>query len=157
MRNALFYLTYNGLYNYTNGIGTQTQMLLSGLEAIQEALVGKYGRLDVHVVCPLPDAYTWGLDKAFFERQRRRLARLGGHVHLIPYKEQVGQDLWEIRSWQALCRNVAPLLQRQTTAYDRSLIVCVDQPWLQTPAALARLQGQTLRQGINLLLALYST
>ena len=34
MRKALFYLTYNGIYNFTNGIGTQTQLLLRGLERL---------------------------------------------------------------------------------------------------------------------------
>ena len=32
MPKAIFYLTYNGIYNLTNGIGTQTQLLLRGLE-----------------------------------------------------------------------------------------------------------------------------
>ena len=155
MRNALFYLTYNGLYNFTNGIGTQTQTLISGLEAIQGALVGQYGPIDVHVVCPWPDAHTWGFDPAFFQRQQRRLAELGGHVHLIPYKEQPQQDLWEIRSWGALCQNVAPLLDAQTAAYDRSLIICVDQPWVQTPLMMS--QGKELSHRIDVLLVLYST
>ncbi|MDH3598585.1 MAG: hypothetical protein OEU26_02975, partial [Candidatus Tectomicrobia bacterium] len=137
MRNALFYLTYNGLYNFTNGIGTQTQLLLGGLEMLHEALAADYGPLDVHVICPLPDAQTWGYDPVFFELQSERVTALGGRVHLIPYKTQPQQDLWDIRSWTTLCENVAPLLHAQTALYDRSLIICVDQPWLQTPHALA--------------------
>jgi glycosyltransferase involved in cell wall biosynthesis len=155
MRNAIFYLTYNGLYNFTNGIGTQTQLLISGLEVMQEALMARYGRIDVHVVCPAPDAHTWGYDHAFFQRQRQRLAELGGHVHLIPYKQEAAQDLWEIRSWKSLCQNVAPLLHTQTAAYERSLIICVDQPWLQMPYTLRI--GQRLPQHIDMLLVLYST
>src|SRR5262249_38044269 len=131
MRNAIFYLTYNGLYNFTNGIGTQTQLFISGLEAMREALMITYGPIDVHMVCPLPDGHTWGYDQAFLHRQQQRLAELGGRVHLIPYKYDSPQDLWEIRSWKALCQNVAPLLHTHTAAYDRSLIICVDQPWLQ--------------------------
>ena len=95
MRNAIFYLTYNGLYNFTNGIGTQTQLLISGLEAIQETLIAQYGRIDVHVVCPAPDTQTWGYEHTFFQRQQQRLAALGGYVHLIPYKQDPEQDLWE--------------------------------------------------------------
>jgi glycosyltransferase involved in cell wall biosynthesis len=157
MRHAIFYLTYNGLYNFTNGIGTQTQLLISGLEAMQESLRARYGRIDVHVVCPLPDAHTWGYDNAFFQRQRRRLAALGGHVHLIPYKAGPEQDLWDVRSWTTLCQNVAPLLHTQTAPYDRALIICVDQPWLHTPAALGVGQGRAWPPHIDLLLALYST
>jgi glycosyltransferase involved in cell wall biosynthesis len=157
MRSAIFYLTYNGLYNFTNGIGTQTQLLISGLEAIQEALITTYGLIDVHVICPLPDAQTWGYDHAFFERQQQRLEDLGGQVHLIPYKRDPAQDLWELRSWKALCQNVAPLLRAETAVYDRSLIICVDQPWLQTPYALRMDKGQVLPHHIDMLLVLYST
>ncbi len=157
MRNAIFYLTYNGLYNFTNGIGTQTQLLISGLEGIMEGLKMQHGPIDVHIVCPSPDAHTWGYDQAFFQRQQQRLARLGGYVHLIPYKRGPTQDLWEIRSWKALCQNVVPLLQAQAATYDRSLIICVDQPWLQTPYGLRMGKGQILPRHLDILLVLYST
>ncbi|HJU11268.1 MAG TPA: glycosyltransferase family 4 protein [Candidatus Binataceae bacterium] len=150
MRNAIFYLTYNGLYNFTNGIGTQTQLLISGFDALQETLVRQHGPIDLHMVCPAPDADTWGYDHAFFQRQQERLAVVHGHVHLIPYKREPNQDLWEIRSWKSLCQNVAPLLHAQTAVYDRSLIICVDQPWLQTPYSFG--MGQT-----DIMLVLYST
>ncbi len=157
MRNAIFYLTYNGLYNFTNGIGTQTQLLISGLEALQATLTTRYGCIDVHVVCPVPGAHTWGYDHAFYERQQQRLMAFGGHVHLIPYQRARGRDLWDVRSWKALGRNVAPLLHTQTASYDRSLIICVDQPWLQTPYALRVGQGRVLPPRIDVLLVLYST
>ncbi len=157
MRNAIFYLTYNGLYNFTNGIGTQAQLLISGLEAMQEALVTRYGPIDLHLICPSPDAHTWGYDHAFFQRQQARLAGLGGQVHLVPYKREPAQDLWEVRSWKSLCQNVAPLVHSQTAAYDRSLIICVDQPWLQTPYALRVGKGQRLPPHVDMLLVLYST
>jgi glycosyltransferase involved in cell wall biosynthesis len=157
MRNAIFYLTYNGLYNFTNGIGTQTQLLIGGLEALRERLSKTYGSIDLHVVCPTPDADTWGYDPAFYQRQQERLTRLGGYVHLIPYKEHPNQNLWEIRSWEALGQNVAPLLHAQTADYGRSLIICVDQPWLQTPYALSIEQSLTSSCQIDVLLVLYST
>jgi glycosyltransferase involved in cell wall biosynthesis len=156
MRNALFYLTYNGLYNFTNGIGTQTQLLLSGMEALHETLVAQYGPIDTHLVCPLPDERTWGYDPAFFGRQQHRIAALGGQVHLIPYQAQPAQELWDIRSWEALCRHVAPLLLAQTAAYDRSLIIGVDQPWLQTPRALLCHRSK-MPSATDVLLVLYNT
>jgi glycosyltransferase involved in cell wall biosynthesis len=104
----------------------------------------------------LPDEHTWGYDPYFFERQQQRIARLGGYVHLIPYKVEPEQDLWEIRSWKALCQNVAPMLQSQTAAYDRSLIICVDQPWLQTPFGTGKGNEDRSLQA-DILLVLYST
>jgi glycosyltransferase involved in cell wall biosynthesis len=155
MRNAIFYLTYNGLYNFTNGIGTQTQLLIGGLEMLRETLIRRYGSIDLHVVCPAPDTDTWGYDQAFFKRQQERLAKLDGYVHLIQYKHEPTQDLWEIRSWKALCKNVAPLLHPLTAAYERSLIICVDQPWLQTPYSFG--MDQSVKRQAYTLLVLYST
>src|SRR5918996_1052241 len=83
MRNALFYFTYNGLYNFTNGIGTQTQLLLSGLEHIRTHIEARYGTLDTHVVAPRPEGATWGYDPVFFQQQQRRIEALGGRVHLL--------------------------------------------------------------------------
>jgi len=157
MRNAIFYLTYNGLYNFTNGIGTQTQLLITGLEALKDELAKTYGSIDLHVICPEPDKQTWGYEHGFYQRQQERVRHLGGQVHLIPYKQQPSQDLWGISSWKALCRNVAPLLHQQALAYDRSLIICVDQPWLQTPYYLKMERGLAFQNQADVLLVLYST
>ena len=67
MTHAIIYLTYNGLYNFTNGIGTQTQLLLRGLEVLQDTLTQQSGPLHLHIVCPQPDTATWGFDAAFFQ------------------------------------------------------------------------------------------
>src|SRR5919202_2630277 len=83
MPNAIFYLTYNGIYNFTNGIGTQTQLLLRGLERLQPARARQYGPIQLHVVCPRPDDATWGYDPQFLQTQQRRLATLGGQLHFI--------------------------------------------------------------------------
>jgi glycosyltransferase involved in cell wall biosynthesis len=157
MHNAIFYLTYNGLYNFTNGIGTQTQLLITGLEALRDELAKTYSSIDLHVICPEPDAQTWGYDHSFYQRQRERVRQLGGQVHLIPYKQQPRQDLWGISSWKALCQNVAPLLRQQALAYERSLIICVDQPWLQTPYYLKTDGGLAFRNQTDILLVPYST
>lgn len=156
MQNAIFYLTYNGIYNLTNGIGTQTQLLLGGLERLHHDLDTQYGPIDVHVICPAPDELTWGYDREFLHTQRQRIAALGGQLHFIPYKSQPEQELWDIGSWQTLCREVVPVLLPKILAYDRSLIICIDQPWLQIPHTLIRHQSSAL-QHTQTLLVLYNT
>ncbi len=155
-RKALFYLTYNGLYNFTNGISTQTQLLLSGLERIRAQIEAEYGPFDTHVVAPRPEVPTWGYDSAFFREQQQRIEALGGRVHLLPYRTHPQQELWEIRSWDALSQHAAALLQAQTAAYDHSLVICIDQPWLHTPNALATCYG-SLPPRTDCLLVLYNT
>lgn len=154
MRSAIFYLTYNGVYNFTNGIGTQTQLLLRGLEYTKDDLERQFGALDVHLVCPLPDQATWGYDEQFFRRQQERLSGLGGQLHLVPYTARQDQELWDIGSWRTLCEQVAPLLQSKLADYDRCLIICIDQPWLQVPLYMGKIHPG---QHAQTLLVLYNT
>lgn len=156
MHKALFYLTYNGIYNFTNGIGTQTQLLLRGLERLQERLTRDYGPLAVHVVCPLPDEHTWGYDAPFFQQQQERLAALQGQLHYIPYKRRAETELWDVTTWQHLCAQAAQVIQQQCQAYDESLLICVDQPWLHTPRYLPSATAHGPGR-VQTLLVLYST
>jgi len=156
MPNAIFYLTYNGIYNFTNGIGTQTQLLLRGLERLQPALERQYGPIHLHVVCPRPDDATWGYDPQFLRTQQQRLAALGGQLHFIPYKSRPADDLWDVARWHTLCAEAAKLLLQQCTAYDSCLLIPIDQPWLQTPLYMARL-APDIFQHVQALLVLYST
>ena len=156
MPNALFYLTYNGIYNFTNGIGTQTQLLLRGLERLQPVLERQYGPIPLHIVCPRPDNATWGYDLQFLQIQQQRLEALGGQLHFIPYKSRPEDDLWEVARWHTLCAEAAQLLLQQCTRYDHCLVIPIDQPWLQTPLYMARLAPDVF-QRVQALLVLYST
>src|SRR5215475_3976709 len=156
MSKALFYLTYNGIYNFTNGIGTQTQLLLRGLERLQPALERQYGPIPLHVVCPHPDDATWGYDQQFLQRQQQRLEALGGQLHFISYKSRPEDDLWDVARWHTLCAEAAQLLLQLCTKYDHCLIIPIDQPWLQTPLYMARL-APDIFQRVQALLVLYST
>src|SRR5215510_14043070 len=156
MSNAIFYLTYNGIYNFTNGIGTQTQLLLRGLERLQPALESVYGPLQLHVVCPRPDTATWGYDPQLLQTQQQRLEAFGGQLHFISYKARLEDDLWDVARWHTLCAKAAQLLLQQCMLYDNCLIIPIDQPWLQTPLYMARLAPDVF-QRVQALLVLYST
>lgn len=155
IRSALAYLTYNGIYNFTNGIGTQSQLLLSGLEHLKDELYTEFGTLDIHIACPMPDQLTWGFDKAFLHRQHERIKALGGSLYFVPYKKHQAQELWHLKSWLSLSKMVTPWLQTLYTQYDRCLTVCVDQPWLLTPSFLQH--GRRVKQQQPILLVLYNT
>jgi glycosyltransferase involved in cell wall biosynthesis len=156
MPRAIFYLTYNGVYNFTNGIGTQTQLLLRGLERLLPTLERQYGPIHVHVVCPRPDDATWGYDPHFLQQQHQRLLALGGQLHFIPYKSRPEDDLWEVARWHTLCTEAAQLLLQQCLVYDNCLVMPIDQPWLHTPLYMARLAPDVF-QRVQALLVLYST
>jgi len=156
MPNAICYLTYNGIYNFTNGIGTQTQLLLRGLERLYPALAREYGPIHLHVVCPQPDEATWGYDPQLLYTQRQRLTALGGQLHLLPYKARPEDDRWDVARWHTLWSEAARLLLQLCPAYDNCLVMPIDQPWLQTPLYMFRLASDVF-QRVQALLVLYST
>lgn len=156
MRRALFYLTYNGIYNFTNGIGTQTQLLLRGLERFSSVLEKQYGPLPLYVICPQPDAHTWGYDAAFLRRQQERILALRGQLHLLPYKQHAESELWDVATWHYLCEQAARFIDHMRRKFDECLLICIDQPWLHTPRLLS--PGIPGKIGnTQTLLVLYST
>lgn len=155
-RHTLVYLTYNGIYNFTNGIGTQTQLFLATLERLRPTLEHAYGPLGLHIVCPQPDADTWGYDAAFQQQQEQRVQALGGQVHYLPYKTQPATDLWAVSTWHALCAAAARLIAPLVTDETRCLLIPIDQPWLHTPTYLAQMAPEVFRR-VQALLVLYST
>ncbi len=156
MGKALFYLTYNGIYNFTNGIGTQTQLLLGGMERLQHDLARRYGAVHLHIVCPLPDQHTWGYDPDLLQQQQQRLTALQGHLHLLPYQHHPDAALWDVATWHHLSAQAAQLLAQQHQAYHDCLLMCVDQPWLHTPHYLAAI-APARPQRVRTLLVPYST
>ena len=156
MRNAIFYLTYNGIYNFTNGIGTQTRLVLRGLEHMRDRLESQYGTLHFHVVCPQPDVWTWGYDPTLLQTQGARVRALGGEIHTLPYKTHPTQELWDVTVWQRLSAAAAQVVQQHSAAYDRCLLICVDQPWLQVPRYMT-MSLQERRDRVHTLLVLYNT
>jgi len=156
VRNAIFYLTYNGLYNFTNGIGTQTQLLISGLEAIREALMRRMGPSMCMWSAPYPMRTPGVMIMPSFSGSSNVLRRSVGKYISFPTSATLSKTLGA-PFLGGLCQNVAPLLHTQTAAYDRSLIIGVDQPWLQTTYALGMGKGQVSPHHIDMLLVLYST
>ena len=157
MSNAIFYLTYNGIYNFTNGIRIQTQLLLRGMERLQLVSNASTDRSTLHVVCPRPDDATWGYDPQFCRRSRLASGGPGRAApSFLPYRSRPEDDLWDVARWHTLCAEAAQLLRQQCTRYDHCLIMPIDQPWLQTPLYMARLAPDVF-QRVQALLVLYST
>ena len=57
-KRALFYLTFNGVYNNNNGIGTQTKLLLDGTTKYYKELTSQFGDFSVNIVSPIYNVKT---------------------------------------------------------------------------------------------------
>lgn len=63
MKNGIFFLTYDGYYNFTSGIGTQTRTFLKGIEAYYQKYSEIYGEFEVNLIVPNFDNTVYAYDE----------------------------------------------------------------------------------------------
>lgn len=139
MTRAIYYLTFNGVYNLNNGIGTQTRTFLQGLTREWPAIVRRYGATQVHVVAPAyHPASTPDYSEALLSETKSLVRGLGGSVHLLRSQERTG--FWNRATWEALSRRAARMLAHTSRSHGESLIVAIDAPFLRVPLYLGQMK-----------------
>lgn len=155
MTNAVFYLTYNGVFNNTNGIGTQTRTFLSGMEQHHAVLAREFGDFNVHLIAPVPNERWWGYSPDALAYAHTIARRLGGGVHFCPYLTG-DDDFWSAPSWLAISTAAAAIVLEWAQRYDRLLVIANDIPFLHAPGIIARARGD-FGVDIQSLIALYGS
>lgn len=155
MTRAIFYLTYNGVFNNTNGIGTQAKTFLSGVSQFYPALRKEFGDFSVHLVTPMYDERWWGYTPADLAYARDTVARLGGAVHVCPYRTS-DDEFWTPASWLALSASAAATVLAQAQAYGSSLVIANDIPFLHTPLFIEH-SKHDLAVTVQSIIALYGS
>lgn len=131
--NAIFYLTYNGVFNCTNGICTQTKTILNSIQKNYRDFAKVFGDFHFYIICPESTSTekfndTWvfadGVTKA-----------TGGSVIEIKYGNRI---LWSIESWKRLSKHSANVIENLAKYYKQILVISVDTPFLQTALNLER-------------------
>lgn len=154
-RRAVLYCTVNGVCNNTNGLGRQTNTLLSALQRHRDRLTCHVGSFDVHLACPQPGPDMWGFDPADLAISRRVVASWGGLVHALPYETRV--EFWSVSTWRALSEAAARCALRLARRYDELLVIAVDTPFAVLGEVLAHREPSETRCRVRVLLAFYST
>lgn len=152
---ALFYLTYNGIFNNTNGIGTQTKTFLAGMARHHAALQQEFGPLTVHLVSPAVTDDAWGYSAGDLAYARHTAQQLGGQLHFCPFQTYT-QELWQPESWLALSIAATTVVLTAAAAVDEVLVIANDIPFLHTPLFLER-NKRAFGVNVRSLLALYGS
>jgi hypothetical protein len=155
MKNALFYLTYNGIYNNTNGIGTQTKTLLSGLLEGRDSLMDDLGDFDVHIITPPFNDNVFGFSKSDLEYAEKTIHQLGGQIHYCSSMvDAPGQNFWSVDNWQEVSNSAASIILQRSKEYNEILVICVDPPFLHVPITLEKMKSY-FNPNIKSLITLY--
>lgn len=155
MKRAIFYATYNGIFNNTNGVGTQTKTFLSGIDLFYERLQEEFGPFDLHLISQSYTKTWWGYKKTDLDYAQSITAKYHGTVHFCDFN--VSEDnFWTPEGWKNVSRSAANLLLDQAKLYDDILLIANDVPFLHTPLMIK--QSLSLEASkIHALIALYGS
>jgi len=134
MKNGLFYLTYNGYYNYTTGIGTQTKLFLNGIDCYYEKLKKSFGDFEINMVVP---KYDYSVDNYNIHHviyANNIINKYGGEVYMCDSAMEKGKDgFWTVSNWERLTPSAASFIYNKSKKYKRNLVFAVDPPFLHVP------------------------
>ncbi len=122
MRKSLYYLTFNGVFNNTNGVGTQTKILLEGLFIHKKRLEKLYGEFDLNIISPIFNSDTWGVSNNDINYTNRVLGEIGGKLHYIPYNINIS-DFWTVENWEAMSYAAATTVLQDAKTIRRALLL----------------------------------
>lgn len=157
MKKAIFYLTYNGIYNNTNGIGTQTKIFLRGIHEHKKRLEDEFGKFDVHIIAPAFDNSVFGFDEEILNSTRDICRQLGGDLYFCnSIIDAPGKNFWSVDNWKRISVSASSIVLQASIRYEEVLVICVDPPFLHVPLEIER-NKQYFNKNIKSLITLYTS
>ena len=158
MKQAIFYLSYNGIFNLTNGVGTQAKTFIDGITKYKKSFYRKFGKFDVHAITQLPKIDDWGYSPSYLKEMETKIDSLGGKIHFAPY-EVKKNELWSVTGWTALSTSAASIILNASSQYDRILVIATDTPFVHTPLIIESAKQNSVfkNKKIESLIALYGS
>jgi len=142
MKNALFYLTYNGVYNYTTGIGTQTKTILKGLKSFYPHLKQIYGDFDFNIIVPRFNSTVDGYSPKHLDFAEQTVKKLGGKCYVCKSSlDAPNTDFWSVKNWTRIAKSASKIILDESLKYENVIILAVDPPFLHVPRLVAEQPG----------------
>lgn len=143
MKNGIFFLTYDGYYNFTSGIGTQTKTFLKGIDAYYERYRKLYGDFEINLVVPDFDPTVYGYNKQDIEYADRIIKKFGGKVYTCQSSfDREGSNFWTSENWEKISISASSLILQESAKYKKCLIVTVDPPFMHVPMSIAKVNPE---------------
>ena len=134
MKNGIFFLTYNGYYNFTSGIGTQTNTFLRGIEAYYKKFEKIYGEFEINLIVPEFDRTVDGFSQKYIDFADEIVNKLGGKVYKCDSSLDIANtDFWTVSNWERICVSASAIILEEASKYKNSIVIAVDPPFLHVP------------------------
>ncbi len=131
MKKAIFYLSYNGIFSHTNGVGTQAKTFLQGMVAYRDTFKQQFGDFDVHAITHVPATNEWGYSHEHHLFAQTAITSLGGKIHYCPYNIN-DNELWSVEGWRALSTSASAIILEAAHIYDEIFVIATDVQFAQT-------------------------
>lgn len=151
---SIFYLTFNGVVNNTNGIGTQTKTHLEGFSYFYQKFKKKYGEISFNIITPEFDINLQGYSEDDYNFTVSTLGKLNGKIYFCKPSKTIG-EFWTPEYWEKLSKEASEIISREASKYEDTLVICVDPPFLHTPLYFNK--RSISNTNLKWLMALYST
>ncbi len=138
MKKGIFFLTYDGYYNFTSGIGTQTKTFLKGIEAYYCKYSELYGEFEVNLIVPDFDNTVYGYNKQDIRYANKIISKFGGKVYKCASSlDKDDTNFWTSTNWKNVSASAASIILRESNKYKKVIVITVDPPFLHTPEYLS--------------------
>lgn len=152
MKNGIFFLTYDGYYNFTSGIGTQTKTFLKGLEAYYGEYSKRYGEFEVNLIIPNFDESVYGYDERRILDASKIVDGLGGNVYKCASSlDKEGSNFWTVHNWEKVSASAAAIIVKESRKYEKVIVLAIDPPFLKTPRYINIYKPKTKIQSVILM------
>jgi len=134
MKNGIFFLTYNGYYNFTSGIGAQTNTFLKGIETYYKRFRKIYGEFEINLIVPKFDNTVGGFNQEYIDASDKIINKFGGRAYKCDSSlDIVDSDFWTVANWKRICVSASSIILEEATKYKQSIVIAVDPPFLHVP------------------------
>lgn len=156
IKNGIFFLTYDGYYNFTSGIGTQTKTFLKGIDAYHEKYADVYGDFEINLIVPEYDNSVYGYNEKDIEFANIIISRFGGKVYTCDSSlDKEGSDFWTVANWDKISTSASSIILKESKKYNKVIVITVDPPFLHVPKHLAINNKESL--GIKSVILMYTS
>jgi hypothetical protein len=156
MKSGIFFLTYDGYYNYTSGIGTQTKTFLKGIETYYKEYSHLYGDFEINLIVPMFDETVYGYSKKDIEYATRIVHKTGGKIYICDSSiDKEGSNFWTTTNWKTVSSSAATIILREANKYKRCIVITVDPPFLHTSKYIA--EGTKGQDNIKSVILMYTS
>lgn len=133
---AICYLTFNGVYQNTNGIGRQTSTMVGTVSHHWDEVAQAFGPTAFSVITPSPyNEMIWGTDILWPDHVRSVARRTGGDLITLNVS---GERFWSVATWRTLCEGAASAISELSSAFSEVLVLAVDVPFLHVGLECAK-------------------